>query len=531
VTPVRARSILSDDVADATARHAHSMIQLGGALSVADVVAVARGAAPVGVGPEVARRLERGRATLERLDRAGEAVYGVTTGVGKLKDTPIPPEARRALQRNLVLSHAAGVGEPLGPDEIRAILLLLAASLARGHSGVRPLVVERLVECLTHGILPVVPCRGSVGASGDLAPLAHVAACLIGEGEAIVGGVRRSAREALAAAGLHPLVLEMKEGLALLNGTHVMAALATLLVHDATALVRLADVSGAMSLEALMGSHVAFDSRIHALRPHPGQVASAANLWALTEESGIIASHRDCGRVQDAYSLRCMPQVHGAAREGVRLAREIMERELRSVTDNPLVFPDDDAVLSGGNFHGQPLALALDVLAIGLTQLAGIAERRIDRLVNPLTNEGLPPFLAMPGGLHSGYMIAQYTAAALVAECRALAHPASVDSIPTSGLQEDWNSMGATAALKSRQILGLAEQVLGIELVLAAQALDLRRPLEPGRGTRAALGAVRARVARLEEDRPVYRDLAAGRELVRDGSVLAAAETAAGPLR
>jgi histidine ammonia-lyase len=507
------------------------MIRLGGALSVADVVAVARGAASVGLGSEVAGRLEQGRATLERLDQAGEPVYGVTTGVGKLKDTTIPPEARRALQRNMVLSHAAGVGEPLGPAETRAVLLLLAASLARGHSGVRPVVVERLVGCLEHGILPVLPCRGSVGASGDLAPLAHVAACLIGEGDVVVGGLRRPAREAFAAARLPPLVLEMKEGLALLNGTHVMTALAALMVHDATALVRLADVSGAMSLEALMGTHVAFDARIHALRPHPGQLDSAANLRGLTEDSGIIASHRDCNRVQDAYSLRCMPQVHGAAREALRLAREIVERELSSVTDNPLVFPDDDAVLSGGNFHGQPLALALDVLAIGLTQLAGISERRIDRLVNPLTNEGLPPFLAAAGGLHSGYMIAQYTAAALVAECRAMAHPASVDSIPTSGLQEDWNSMGATAALKSRHILGLAEQVLGIELVLSAQALDLRRPLESGRGTRVAFAAVRRRVPRLEDDRAVHADLSAGRDLVCDGSVVAAVESALGALR
>jgi histidine ammonia-lyase len=507
------------------------MIQLGGALSVTDVVAVAREGAPVGLGAETVTRLRRGRASLERLDQAGHAVYGVTTGVGKLKDTPIPPEARRDLQRNLVLSHAAGVGEPLGPAETRAVLLLLAASLARGHSGVRSAVVDLLADCLNRGVLPVVPSRGSVGASGDLAPLAHVAACLIGEGEAVVAGQRRPAREALAAAGLHPLVLEMKEGLALLNGTHMMAALAALLVHDATALTRLADVSGAMSLEALMGTHTAFDARIHALRPHPGQFQSAANLRALTAESGIIASHRDCTRVQDPYSLRCMPQVHGAAREAVSLARDVVERELRSVTDNPLVFPDDDAVLSGGNFHGQPLALVLDVLAIGLAQLAGISERRADRLVNPLTNEGLPPFLAATGGLHSGYMIAQYTAAALVAECRALAHPASVDSIPTSGLQEDWNSMGATAALKARQALGLAQQVLGIELILAAQALDLRRPLEPGQGTRVALAAVRARVPRLAGDRPVHADLAAGLELVRDGSVLAAVEATLGPLR
>jgi histidine ammonia-lyase len=507
------------------------MVRLGGALSIGEVVAVARAGAAVGLGEGVAARLAESRGALERLDRAGHAVYGVTTGVGKLKDTAIPPEARRDLQRNLVLSHAAGVGEPLGPAETRAVLLILAASLARGHSGVRPAVVELLAECLNRGVLPVIPSRGSVGASGDLAPLAHVAASLIGEGEAVVAGERRPARDALASAGLRPLVLEMKEGLALLNGTHAMTALAALLVHDAWALARLADVSGAMSLEALMGTHVAFDPRIHALRPHPGQVDAAANLRALTGESGIIASHRDCTRVQDAYSLRCMPQVHGAAREALRLARDVVERELVSVTDNPLVFPDDDAVLSGGNFHGQPLALALDVVAVGLAQLAGLAERRIDRLVNPLTNEGLPPFLAAPGGLHSGYMIAQYTAAALVAECRTLSHPASVDSIPTSGLQEDWNSMGSLAALKARQALGLAQQVLGIELVLAAQALDLRRPLEPGQGTRAALAAVRARVPRLEGDRAVHADLALGLGLVQDGSALAAVEAALGPLR
>jgi histidine ammonia-lyase len=507
------------------------MIALGSALSIADVLAVARAAAPVAFGEGARARVARARAALERLDRDGQAVYGVTTGVGKLKDTSIPPQARRDLQRNLVRSHAAGVGEPLGAAESRAVLLLLAASLARGHSGVRPEVVTLLVECLNRGVLPVIPSRGSVGASGDLAPLAHVAACLIGEGEATVGGCRQPAREALAAAGLEPLVLEMKEGLALLNGTHVMAALGALLVDEATALARLADVCGAMSLEALMGTPAAFDPRIHALRPHPGQVDAAANLRALTAESAIIASHRDCARVQDPYSLRCMPQVHGAAREAIRLARDIVERELASVTDNPLVFPDDGAVLSGGNFHGQPVALGLDVLVVGLVQLGGISERRVDRLVNPLTNEGLPPFLGAPGGLHSGYMIAQYTAAALVAECRVLAHPASVDSIPTSGLQEDWNSMGATAALKARHALGLVQQVLGIELVLAAQALDLRRPLEPGRGTAAARAAVRARVAPLGEDRPVHADLAAGLGLVQDGSVAAAVEAVLGPLR
>ncbi|MGH7317100.1 MAG: histidine ammonia-lyase, partial [Candidatus Rokuibacteriota bacterium] len=460
-----------------------STIVGAGTLRIPDVVAVARGKAAVLLDPDAAPLLERGRALLEALDAGGQPVYGVTTGVGKLKDTFIPHEDRRQLQRNLVLSHAAGVGPPLPEGETRAVLLLLTASLARGHSGVRPAVVELIVACLNRGVLPVVPERGSVGASGDLAPLAHVALCLIGEGEAILAGARMPARDALSRAGLQAVTLEMKEGLALLNGTHLMAGLGALLVDEAAHLAKLADVAGAMSLEALMGTNTAFDERIHALRPHPGQLDSAANLRELTRDSGIIASHRDCTRVQDAYSLRCMPQVHGAAREAIGFARAMIEREINSVTDNPLLFCDTDggdggAVLSGGNFHGQPLALALDTLAIGLTQLAGIAERRIDRLTNPLTSEGLPPFLSPRGGLHSGYMIAQYVAAALASECKGLSHPASVDSIPTSGLQEDWNSMGAGAALKCRQVLGHARQVLAIELLLAAQALDLREPLE-----------------------------------------------------
>lgn len=501
-----------------------------GRLRLGDLIAVARERAPVLLDPDTVPRLERGRAALDTIDRSGQAVYGVTTGVGKLKDTVIPAAERRQLQRNLVLSHAAGVGAPLGESETRSVCFLLAASLARGHSGVRSAIVELLTACLNRGLLPVIPERGSVGASGDLAPLAHVAACLIGEGEAVVAGERMAAARALRIARLEPVVLEMKEGLALLNGTHLMAGLGGLAVHDALALARLADVTGGMSLEALMGSNAAFDARIHALRPHPGQQASAANLRALTADSGIIASHRDCTRVQDAYSLRCMPQVHGACREAIRFAGEIIEREMNSVTDNPLLFADDGVVLSGGNFHGQPLALAMDTLAMGLTQLAGIAERRIDRLVNPLTNEGLPAFLSPHGGLHSGYMIAQYVAAALVAECKLFAHPASVDSIPTSGLQEDWNSMGAGAALKTREVLGRVRQVLAIELLLAAQALDLRQPLRPGAGSRAAHAAVRARVPRLDEDRLLHIDLAAALALAEEGAIARAAEAAVGTL-
>ena len=500
-----------------------------GRLGILDVVAVARGA-PVALDPAAADRLHESRRMLDALDRGGQPIYGVTTGVGKLKDTVIAVDERRRLQRNLVLSHAAGVGPPLDRQETRSVLVLLAASLARGYSGVRPVLVERLITCLNRGVHPVIPERGSVGASGDLAPLAHAAACLIGEGDAILDGSRLQSREALRRVGLEPLTLEMKEGLALLNGTHVMAGLGVLLVDEAARLARLADISGAMSLEALMGSHAAFDWRVHALRPHPGQIDAAANLRALTQDSAIIASHRDCTRVQDAYSLRCMPQVHGAAREAIRFAREIFEREINSVTDNPLLLREDGLVLSAGNFHGQPLALALDTLAIGLTQLAGISERRIDRLVNPLTNEGLPPFLSPRGGVHSGYMIAQYVAAGLVSECKGSSYPASVDSIPTSGLQEDYNSMGAGAALKARHVIAHVRQVLAVELLLAAQALDLRAPLVPGVGSRAAHAAVRSAVPHLDEDRLLHDDLAAALALVQSGTIEAAVERAIGTL-
>jgi histidine ammonia-lyase len=485
----------------------------------------------VALGPAARAGLAAARAFVDRLAAGTEPIYGITTGVGRLKDVLIPAAQRAELQRNLVLSHAGGLGAPLSEPEVRAMMLLLAASLARGASGVRPVVADTVVECLNRRVHPVVPEQGSVGSSGDLAPLAHVAACLLGEGEAWTAGRRVPAASALAAAGLRPLELQTKEGLALLNGTHLMAGLGALAVADARRLVRLADVTGAMSLESLMGTSAAFDERIHALRPHPGQRAAAANLRALTADSAIIASHRDCTRVQDAYSLRCMPQVHGAVREAVGFAQAIVERELASVSDNPLVFPADGAVLSGGNFHGEPLGLALDTLAIGLAQLAGIAERRVDRLVNPLTSEGLPPFLATHGGLHSGYMIAQYVAAALASEAKGVAHPASVDSIPTSGLQEDYNAMGATAALKARRAVALARQVVAIELLLAAQALDHRAPLTPGRGSGAARVAVRRHIPPLDGDRFLKGDLDAAVALCQGGAVLEAVEAAVGPLR
>jgi histidine ammonia-lyase len=502
----------------------------GGPLTLEAVASVARGGVRVELAPSALEAVERSRAFVERLGAGDATIYGITTGVGKLKDTLIPPAERNHLQRNLVLSHAGGVGPPLAEPEVRAMMLLLAGSLARGASGVRPRLIGMVTACLNARVYPLVPERGSLGSSGDLAPLAHVAAVLIGEGEAWVDGTRVPGAAALRRAGLEPVVLESKEGLALLNGTHLMAGLGALALVDARGLARLADVAGAMSLEALMGTNAAFDARIHALRPHPEQGLVAANLRRLTAESGIIASHRDCTRVQDAYSLRCMPQVHGAARMAIGFARSIVERELGSVTDNPLVFPAEGDVLSGGNFHGEPLGLALDTLALGLAQLGGITERRIDRLVNPLTSEGLPPFLTSQGGLNSGYMIAQYVAADLASELKRLAQPAGVDSIPASGLQEDYNAMAAASALKARTAVGLARQVIAIELLLAAQALDARAPLSPGRGSAAARDAVRRAIPRLDGDRYLKGDLDAARELAEDGAVLTAVEAAIGPM-
>jgi histidine ammonia-lyase len=502
----------------------------GGPLTLEMLERAARHGAPVELSAGARRVITASRTFVDRLAGEGAPIYGITTGVGKLKDTLIPAGDRARLQRNLVLSHAGGVGALLADEEVRAVMLLLAAALARGASGVRTELIDSLVACLNRRVHPVVPEQGSLGSSGDLAPLAHVAACLIGEGEAWMEGRRVPAREALDRAGLAPLQLAAKEGLALLNGTHLMAGLGALAVIDASRLEQVADIAGAMSLEALMGTNAAFDVRIHALRPHPGQLASAENLRRLTAESAIIASHRDCTRVQDAYSLRCMPQVHGAAREAIAFARTIITCELASVTDNPLVFADDALVLSGGNFHGEPLGLALDTLAIGLAQLAGISERRIDRLVNPLTNEGLPPFLSPHGGVHSGYMIAQYVAAALTSECKRLAQPASVDSIPASGLQEDYNAMAAGSALKARAAIRAVRQVLAIELLLAAQALDLRAPLTPGVGSAAARESVRRRIPPLDEDRYLKTDLDAVAGLVEEGVVLAAVEEALGPL-
>ncbi len=490
-------------------------------LTLLNVAAVAREGARVHLAPEAVDRIISARAVVERIEVERRQVYGVTTGFGHLSRVAIPHEQLAALQRNLIRSHASGVGEPFDGPTTRAITLLLANSLSRGHSGPRVELVELLLGLLNAGVTPIVPKRGSVGASGDLAPLAHLSLVLIGEGEAIYDGQRMPGAQALTRAGLAPIELSAKEGLALINGTHVMEAVGALAIFDAWRLLRAGEVAVAMSLEALLGSHVPLDARIHALRPQPGQARTAARLRALLADSEINASHADCGRVQDPYSLRCAPQVLGAARDALAYSETIFANELGAVTDNPLIFPAEGDVLTGGNFHGQPLALALDFLGIALAQVASFAERRAYYLIGPhdwdTRPDAIPLFMTPEPGVRSGYMIAQYAAAALVNEIKVLAHPASIDSIPTSAGMEDFVSMGATSAIKLQQALDLTYRVVAIELLCAAQGLDFRLPLMPGKGALAAHQAVRGVVPHLDEDRPPSPDIEALAAAVRDG--------------
>jgi histidine ammonia-lyase len=499
-------------------------IQLTGRdLTVSDVVAVARGGRAVEVADDARQRMAASRGVIERVVASGETVYGVTTGFGDLADVRISPEQTATLQRNLVRSHAAGAGEPLPGEVVRAMLLLRANALAVGLSGIRPEVVDLLVAMLNAGIHPVVPSRGSVGASGDLAPLAHLALVLIGEGEATVGNATLPGAEALAAAGLQPVELEAKEGLALLNGTQLMGAIGALALTDAAALCRTADAIGAMSLEAMLGTATAFDEALVGARPHPGQLASAARLRGLLADSEIGDSHRSSPhKVQDPYSLRCMPQVHGAVADALAPLDDALAVELNAATDNPLVFPDG-RVVSGGNFHGEPLALALDHARLALTALATISERRTARILDTRLS-GLPAFLAAEPGIESGLMLAQYTAAAAVNELKTTAHPASADTIPTSANQEDHVSMGATSALLLRDAVALTTTVLAAEALCAARGLDLRAPLRPGRGVAAAHAAIREVVAPLDGDRSPAPDLAALAAVIREGRLAAVAD-------
>lgn len=494
----------------------------GSQLTIEQVYDVARNSEPAAISPDAAERMRASRQVVEKLAAGTEAVYGVNTGVGLLADVRIDAQDLEQLQKNIIRSHCCGVGEPLGREVVRAMMLIRANVLAKGYSGIRPLVAERLCDLLNRGVTPVVPSVGSVGASGDLAPLAHVAHVLIGEGEAQIDGVRLPGAEALKHAALDPLVLASKEGISLLNGTQAMLSIGCFELLAAEVLAGSADVVCSMTLDALRGTPRAFDPRIQAMRPFPGQKQSAANLSRLLEGSEIRTSHLHCPRVQDAYSLRCAPQVHGSVRDSLAEARRVFSIELNSVTDNPMVLGDE--IISGGNFHGQPLALQLDYLAIALTALAGISERRIDRLVNPALNEALPPFLADHAGLESGFMMIQVTAAALVAENRVLANPASPGSIPTSGNKEDFVNMGMTSALKLQRVVKNTRTVLAIELLTAARALDLLRPLRSSQ----SIEKLREQLAQIcppwKGDRPFTADVENAAAWIGAGNVARALE-------
>ena len=508
---------------------------IGAPLSISDLVLVARSNAPVAFSDEARSRVVASRAAIDKIVADGDhgpAVYGVNTGFGALAEMRIPEASIRDLQRNLVRSHSCGVGPDLGVPEVRAMMLLRAQVVALGYSGVRAEVVDLLVAMLNAGVTPRVPAQGSVGASGDLAPLAHLALALIGEGEVLVPGGHEESAAAFARAGLVALELAAKEGLALINGTQYMTALGALALHDAAELAKVADIAGAISLEALMGTKTPFDDRLMVVRPHPGQSACATNLRTLLAESELMESHRGCGKVQDPYSLRCMPQVHGASRDAIKWATEVITREINSVTDNPTVLLGEHGaeLISGGNFHGQPIALALDLAAIAAAELANISERRVEQLVNPALSSGLTPFLAPKSGLHSGFMIAQVASASVVSENKVLCHPASVDSIPSSAGREDHVSMGSISARKLAQVIDNVTSALAIEIMTASQGIDQRMPLRASAGVRVAQETVRLTVPTLTEDRPLYKDIAKVRKLLLSGSLVQAVEERVGVL-
>lgn len=508
-----------------------SILELGSEpLTLQNISEVARGFREVVPSAPSLVAMKRSRDVVDAIVSGGAsapAVYGVNTGFGAMAEVRISPDQIVALQQNLVRSHSVGVGEPLDEDATRAMMLLRAAVLSRGQSGARAEVCQFLCTMLKHRIHPVIPRRGSVGASGDLAPLAHLALAMIGEGPVFYQGKRMQATEAMRDCKFAPLELQAKEGLTLLNGTQHMTAVGALALQDAQTTMLVADIAGAMSLEALNGTVRAFDPRVVGARLQPGQQLVAARLRELLSDSEIAASHSGCGKVQDPYSLRCMPQVHGATRDVLGFCQQVIEHEANSTTDNPLVFPDDNLpfggeLISGGNFHGQPVAHALDMAAIAIAELANISERRIEQLVNPALSSGLPPFLIADSGLNSGFMIAQVTAAALVSENKIYCHPASVDSIPSSAGREDHVSMGATAALKFAHVQEQVRTVLAIELLASAQGIDLRGPHQPGRKLRAAHALIRSQVPFLDRDRALYEDFAKMQGMINDGSLVAA---------
>jgi histidine ammonia-lyase len=504
------------------------LVLTGEDLTLEDVWGVAVHGGEATIAESAKARMRAARELVESV--RGEHTYGVNTGFGRFVSAYIPEELAEELQLRLLRSHACGVGEPYPDDVVRGAMLLRANALAKGYSGARVTTVELLVECLSRGVLPVVPSRGSVGASGDLAPLAHLALPLVGEGEAVVSGARLDGASALREVGLEPIRLASKEGLSLVNGTQFMTSMAALGAVRARRLAKTADVACALSLEALQGSRTSFAPAVHRSRPLPGQQESAANVWRLLEGSAIIESHRWCDKVQDAYALRCASQVHGASRDLLDYVEATVAVELNAATDNPLVLLDEGEIVSAGNFHGQPIAFALDVLAMATAELASISERRTERLVNPSLSDGLPPFLVEEGGLNSGFMIPQYVAAALVSENKVLSHPASVDSIPTSAGQEDHVSMGNAAGLKALRVLDNVERTLAIELLAGAQAVEFLAPLRPGAGVSAAHDFVRTLSERLLEDRSLSSDIERAATAVRSGAVVAAVEDVIGAL-
>jgi len=499
-------------------------------MTLADLTAIARGGAQVKLTAGAEKRIRATRRLVEKWVEDEKTIYGITTGFGALSDVAISRKDTRRLQENILMSHAAGVGDPLDEETVRATMALRIKDLARGHSGIRLETVQHLLALLNWGVCPVIPQKGSVGASGDLAPLAHLALVLVGLGEAFFKGHRMSGSQVLSKCGLTPIRLESGEGLALVNGTQVMTAIGALASDRAITLSKMTDIAAAMSLEVLMGSRTEFDKRIHQIRPHPGQASAADNMERIIQNSEIITSHEDCSRIQDAYTLRCSPQVHGATKDAIDYSRRVIETEMNSSTNNPLIFSESQDFLLGGNFHGQPVALALDFLSMAVAELANISERRIERLVNPKLS-GLPAFLVRDGGLNSGFMIAQYTAASLVSENKVLCHPASVDSIPTSANKEDHVSMGTIAARQCREIIMNTENVIAIELLCAAQALDLFTNLKPGEGTLAAYQVIRKAIPPLEKDRILSNDIEAMKDLIRSGKILAAVEKNVGELR
>jgi histidine ammonia-lyase len=505
-------------------------ILLGGdGLTLEDLVAIAREGAKVRLSEESVQQIRKSRKLIDKWVQEEKVIYGVTTGFGALSDKAISRQDTRLLQENILMSHSAGVGEALDEETVRAVMALRIKDLARAHSGIRLETVQHLIDLLNGGACPVVPEKGSVGASGDLAPLAHLSLVLIGLGMAFYEGQKMTGAEVLRKVGMVPLELEAAEGLALVNGTQVTNAIGSLALYDGLRLAKMTDIAASMSLEVLMGSRTEFDPRIHSLRPHPGQAAVADNMERITRDSEIITSHKDCCQIQDAYTLRCSPQVHGASRDAIEYAKGVVEREMNSSTNNPLILVDSEEFLLGGNFHGQPLALAMDFLCMAVSELGNIAERRIERLVNPQLS-GLPAFLVGDGGINSGFMLAQYTAASLVSENKTLSHPACVDSIPTSANKEDHVSMAPISARKCRSIVKNTEYVIAIELLCAAQALDLFTNMKPGQGTLAAYRVIRNAVSHLDKDRILSKDIETMAELLRSGAVIKEVERVVGKL-